>query len=626
VSRAILTHADVRPPVFEQFAADFSRLMTAVERLIADMSSVVGESGANGKTNGARKRGTKNASASISGRAQLFLEKLGSSTSFHERIPVACMELDANGNIVRANEECRSVLNAAQKQILGSSLFDFVPAAHAERLRQHFTTCRGTDKPGFIDTLIKGHGSPAELRIRRRSGGKLPSYLAVLLNHPIGIRNGSAECPSGERPMFCDLFSKLNRAYTLTSVVQLIADYFSTALASPEGMIFVDSGRHPRLAWQWSTREGSMRHLEESGLPRGLLAKTFHTGNAAFCAQGDTSHPAISLYLRRAFPDSKTAGVAFIPIGAGGASSLPVAVVVMVLLHERSLTPEFIQDIRFSGRLAAESIVRARTYDEALAASLEAQNANRRKEEFFSMMTHELKNPLAPILGWAISLSSGTLSADKQILAIEGIVRNARALNYLIEDLFDTARISSGKLQLEISEMRLQEVVRDALSIIQPAAENKKLRISTDISEAIPPFRADSRRVRQVLVNLLNNAVKFTPNGGTIALKVLRQGRMVQCIVSDSGRGIDPKFLPFVFDRFRQESRSEKPSGAGLGLGLAIVKEITELHGGSVKAHSLGTDKGATFTVELPLQLNRTARPSVRRRASARKFQQRRTR
>jgi signal transduction histidine kinase len=149
--------------------------------------------------------------------------------------------------------------------------------------------------------------------------------------------------------------------------------------------------------------------------------------------------------------------------------------------------------------------------------------------------------------------------------------------------------------------MRLQEVVREALTAIQPAAENKKLRIATDISEAIPPFSADARRVRQVLINLLNNAVKFTPNGGSIALKILRKGKYVQCSVSDSGRGIDPEFLPFVFDRFCQEKRASKEKAGGLGLGLTIVKEIAELHGGRVRAHSPGLDQGSTFTFELPI-------------------------
>jgi signal transduction histidine kinase len=172
---------------------------------------------------------------------------------------------------------------------------------------------------------------------------------------------------------------------------------------------------------------------------------------------------------------------------------------------------------------------------------------------------------------------------DKQSLAIEGIVRNVRALNYLIEDLFDVARISSGKLRLQFSEIRIQDVAREALSAIQPTLESKKLRISTDISEAIPPIMADSRRLHQVLMNLLNNAVKFTPAGGSIAVQVRRSGDRVEGIVSDTGKGIEREFLPFVFDRFRQENRHSKVNAPGLGLGLAIVREIVELHGGSIK-------------------------------------------
>ena len=140
------------------------------------------------------------------------------------------------------------------------------------------------------------------------------------------------------------------------------------------------------------------------------------------------------------------------------------------------------------------------------------------------MISHELKNPMTPILNWAIALSSRSLAEDKESLAIESIIRNVRALNYLIDDLFDVARISSGKLRLEVAEMRIQDVVREALMATQQSAEKKKLRITTDISEAIPPFIADPRRVRQVLINLLNNAVKFTPGGGSIALRVARRG------------------------------------------------------------------------------------------------------
>jgi signal transduction histidine kinase len=172
----------------------------------------------------------------------------------------------------------------------------------------------------------------------------------------------------------------------------------------------------------------------------------------------------------------------------------------------------------------------------------------------------------------------------------------------MVEDLFDAMRISSGKFRLEFTETRIQDVAHEALTAIQHVAENKKLRISTDIAEGIPPFIADPRRLHQVLMNLLNNALKFTPEGGSIALRIQKRDGLVECMVSDTGKGIEHKFLPFVFERFRQEKRTSKVHAAGLGLGLAIVREIVELHGGSIAAFSDGTDKGTTFIVRLPMR------------------------
>jgi signal transduction histidine kinase len=254
-------------------------------------------------------------------------------------------------------------------------------------------------------------------------------------------------------------------------------------------------------------------------------------------------------------------------------------------------------------QIVAGCIVRARAYDTAIAARVQAETASRRKDEFISILSHELRNPMMPILGWATALSSGTLPADKQNQALDGIVRNVKELNYLIEDLFDAARISSGKLRLQPTEIRIQKVAQEALTTIQHRAESKKLRISTDISEAIPPFIADSHRLQQVLINLLNNAVKFTPEGGAVTLKVRRRGDKVECVVSDNGRGIEPKLLPFVFDRLRPDNRPSKVRAGGLGLGLGIVREIVALHDGSIKAFSEGPDKGSTFILRLPMRL-----------------------
>jgi signal transduction histidine kinase len=278
-----------------------------------------------------------------------------------------------------------------------------------------------------------------------------------------------------------------------------------------------------------------------------------------------------------------------------------VGVLAIVLSSTEKSAPLVVDALRELGRTVSGSFVRALAYDEAQAARTAAEKAVVRQEEFLSVLSHELKNPMMPILGWAIALGSGTLPAEKQNVAIDGIVRNVRNLNYLIDDLFDVARVSAGKLRLQRVQMRIQEVAREALTTVQPAAEKKRLRISTDISEGIPPFLADPARLRQVLVNLLNNAVKFTPEGGMIALKISRRGNSVQFTVTDTGKGIAAKFLPLVFERFQQDYRSSKPKESGLGLGLAIVREIVGLHGGSIRAYSEGPDKGAMFLVRIPM-------------------------
>jgi signal transduction histidine kinase len=404
---------------------------------------------------------------------------------------------------------------------------------------------------------------------------------------------------------FHELLIDVNRAYTLTSIVQIVGRYCSTVLDSPIGMMFVERNDQPPLVLRWRSDHLSKECRSDDLFKKGPITHAFRTGSLILWSEGDRAHTDISRYLRRFFPGPHQRTIAFLPIGPTGEA--PVGVIAMVLLHLDRLNSEFRTDMHRLSNLVSECIARARAYDEALAARIEAENLSQRKEEFLSVLSHELRSPLAPILGWAVALSSGTLPAEKQSLAIEGIVRNTRALSYLIDDLFDVARISSGKLHLELAEIRIQEVAREALTAIQQTIERKKLRISTDISEAIPPFLADARRIRQVVINLLNNAVKFTPEGGSITLKVLRDGHAVQITVSDTGKGIAQKFLPFVFDRFRQEYHADKTKGSGLGLGLTIVREIVELHGGAVQAHSPGLDRGATFMVRLPLRKHKNS-------------------
>ena len=410
--------------------------------------------------------------------------------------------------------------------------------------------------------------------------------------------------PTADLRSMHELVIDLSCAQTVKSMADTVANYCGKAFRSPAGAIFVERNGDLEIISQWSSSQGPKRHLAEQIIKNGPVARAFRTGKPIFCRTPGTSQSPVSRYLHQLLRRCRSRTVTFLPIRMS--QQPPVGVLGMILPHVEEFS-SMRENLVQLGQLVSGSIVRARAYDEALTARLEAENAIHSKDEFLSMLSHELKNPMIPILGWAVALSSGTLPADKQNLALEGIVRNIRALNYLVEDLFDAARITSGKLRLELGEVRIQDVAREALAAIQHTVEGKKLRISTDISEAIPPFMADSRRLQQILMNLLNNAVKFTPAGGSIAVRIRRCNDNVECMVSDTGKGIERKFLPFVFDRFRQENRSSKVHTAGLGLGLSIVREIAQLHGGSIEACSQGSDRGATFILRLPLRRRRPA-------------------
>lgn len=236
-----------------------------------------------------------------------------------------------------------------------------------------------------------------------------------------------------------------------------------------------------------------------------------------------------------------------------------------------------------------------------LAARAQAEDANRLKDEFVATISHELRAPLNAILGWARMLRSGTLDPAATAKAVETIERSAENQARLIEDLLDISRIITGKLQMEVRTIDSTAAARAALETVAPAAEAKGIHLISDLEPATSFISGDANRLQQIIWNLLSNAIKFTPKGGTIKMRVARDGSHVTISVSDTGQGIDPGFLPHVFDRFRQADSSSVRKHGGLGLGLAIVRHLVELHGGTVSAHSDGNGRGATFTVRLPI-------------------------
>jgi signal transduction histidine kinase/ActR/RegA family two-component response regulator len=232
-----------------------------------------------------------------------------------------------------------------------------------------------------------------------------------------------------------------------------------------------------------------------------------------------------------------------------------------------------------------------------------ANDASRLKDEFLATLSHELRTPLNAVLGYARMLRLGTLDVEKQRAALNVIERNSTSLQQIIEDVLDVSRIVAGRLRLNVEPVDLTGILHEAIATVTPAAQAKGVRLETVIDPLTPPVSGDPDRLQQIVWNLLSNAIKFTARGGKVQLRLSRVNSHVEITVSDTGCGIEPGFLPLVFERFRQADPSFSREHGGLGLGLAIARQLTELHGGTISAVSEGLGRGATFTVKLPLMI-----------------------
>jgi PAS domain S-box-containing protein len=235
------------------------------------------------------------------------------------------------------------------------------------------------------------------------------------------------------------------------------------------------------------------------------------------------------------------------------------------------------------------------------AARAQAERMSRLKDEFLATLSHELRTPLNAIQGWSELLQHPGTKPEDLKRGLEAISRNVRIQTQIVNDLLDMSRVISGQVMLEVHPTSLQDILAHAIDAVRASAENKSIRIQTLVDSKIGPVRGDSTRLQQVIWNLLSNAVKFTPKGGRIKVILERVDSHVEVTVEDTGIGIEPDFLPFVFDRFRQADSGISRRHGGLGIGLSIVKSLVELHGGSVRAKSPGRDQGSTFSVALPL-------------------------
>jgi PAS domain S-box-containing protein len=262
------------------------------------------------------------------------------------------------------------------------------------------------------------------------------------------------------------------------------------------------------------------------------------------------------------------------------------------------------EEIGLAEAMASQTAValeNARLFQEAQAARIEAEAANRAKDEFLAVLSHELRTPLNAVYGYARMLRGGRLEPDQVDRALEVITRNANAQVQLIDDLLDVSRIVTGKLRLDVRPVELVTIVQAAIDAVRPAAESKEIRLDSGLPPHLPSVSGDPDRLQQVVWNLLMNAVKFTPKGGRVQVQLHCVNAYVEFVVSDSGMGIAADVLPHIFERFRQGDSSSTRAYTGLGIGLALVRHLVELHGGTVTASSPGPGQGATFLVKLPV-------------------------
>src|SRR5262245_27589431 len=265
------------------------------------------------------------------------------------------------------------------------------------------------------------------------------------------------------------------------------------------------------------------------------------------------------------------------------------------------MASEFIENARLHRHVQRELAEREELLLREQVARSEAEHANRMKDEFLATVSHELRTPLNTILGWCHALRTGKIAEPVRTRALETIERNARLQAQLIEDILDVSRVITGKLRLNIGIVDLSAVIHSAIDSVQLAAASRGIEVKVTLDPSVRRLLGDSGRLQQVIWNLLSNAIKFTPFGGTVEVRLERVEENAQISVADTGQGISPDFLPFVFDRFRQADATITRPPGGVALGLAIVRHLIELHGGAVSVSSQGFGHGAMFTIRIPL-------------------------
>ncbi|MGH9754415.1 MAG: hybrid sensor histidine kinase/response regulator, partial [Blastocatellia bacterium] len=439
----------------------------------------------------------------------------------------------------------------------------------------------------------QGYLRDFEMAVKRKSGETL---LVRVSTEPIELR--------GE-PCFVTIVHDITRRKQAEEALRKSEEQARRQLAyleaiyatAPVGLCFVDTDmRYLSINERLAEIDGKSVEEHMGRTVREATPEVADTAETVIQRVIETGEPALNVEQREM--TAREPGVlrhfitSFYPIKNGGGRVLGVNVVVMEITERKKIEEELERLLR------QEKVARA-----------EAEAANRMKDEFLATISHELRTPLTSILGWARMLTGGGLSAPQARHALDVIAQSAQSQNRLIEDILDTSRIIAGRLKLEAQPVEIEHIFHAAVDVIRPSAEAKGINLSEVVEAPDGVVLGDANRLQQAIWNLLSNAVKFTNEGGSIEARLGRAEGRIEIAVKDTGIGIDPKFLPHVFDRFRQADASSTREYGGLGIGLTIVRHIVETHGGGVSASSPGKSQGATFKIRLPLISSRRLAP-----------------
>ena len=530
--------------------------------------------------------------------------------AFMDNIPAAAWITNADGRVLYLSPTYLSTFDLATNKAINKNIFDLYPAQIAQPLLDNIRMVAQTNQVvETIESAPRTDGTLGEFLVYKfpiadASGQCLVGGVAVDITERERVlrERQLAEQALQERTERLKLLSETTSDLLSTErPLDLMNSLFSKLSAQMDLHFYfhylIDTHENKQkfrlVAWNGITDEvfQTIEYLEFNQGMCGLVAQERH--QIVVNDVLHSSHP--NTQILHPFGITAYAGQPLIAQGK------LLGVLSFASRTRTHFTSEEIALLQATSDQVAVALERTQ-----LMASLQQQKeqlvqANRIKDEFLAVLSHELRTPLNPILGWSKLLQTKKYDQATTTRALETIERNAKLQTQLIEDLLDVSRILQGKLSLNIAPVNLESAIAAAIETVRLAAEAKLIQINTVLEPNIGQVTGDSGRLQQVIWNLLFNAIKFTPQGGQVEISLQSLGSQAQLRVSDTGKGISPDFLPYVFDYFRQADGATTRKFGGLGLGLAIVRHIVELHGGTVQAESLGEEQGATFTVVLPL-------------------------